>query len=37
MNSAEHREEGSGGDARPERWSERACVRVTERDSEREG
>jgi hypothetical protein len=28
---------GLGWDARPKRLSERACVRVMERDAEREG
>ena len=37
MNSAEHREEGLGGDAYLKRLGKRACLRVTERDAEREG
>ena len=37
LNSAEHREEGLGGDARPKRLSESACMRVMEMDAEREG
>ena len=37
MNSAEHREEGLGGDTRPKGLSERVCVIVMERDAEREG
>jgi hypothetical protein len=36
MNSSKHREEGSGEYVRPERLSKRPCMRVMERNAERE-
>jgi hypothetical protein len=37
MNSAKHRQEGSGGDTLPKRLRKSVCARVMERDAEREG